>query len=383
MDSDTRNTSIVFTARDVAPKRIIVSRVEQEAAVDILGLAGATSVFRFHKLLGEALARRILHPGRRAGVLKRFENLVVAEAPLMRTSLVDMSLRDAGLRNQTGVNVVGLWERGRFSLPGPDTRFSPNSVIVAAGTPGQIESLERLLGAGAPPLAQGVPLILGGGRVGLAAAGYLRAHGYPCAIVDKKGFLPRPDGILHIQGDAAELDVLERAGLRQAPSVLITTHDDDTNIYLTIYCRRLQPGVQIIARATRERNVGILHAAGADLVLSLATIITGNVLNVLAPGKVSMLNEGLNLFRCRAGEKLGGVKLRDCGVRERTGCTIVAVRARNDELRINPDPEHVFGPDDQIFLIGDIAGQARCYALFGHEAEEGGRPQGQAAWIIE
>jgi hypothetical protein len=42
----------------------------------------------------------------------------------------------------------------------------------------------------------------------------------------------------------------------------------------------------------------------------------------------------------------------------------------------------VFGPDDQVFLIGDIAGQARCYALFGHEAEQG-RAQVRAPWIME
>ena len=47
-----------------------------------------------------------------------------------------------------------------------------------------------------------------------------------------------------------------------------TSRDDDQNIYLTIYRRRLRPDVKIISRCVRERNVSTLHRAGADFVLS-------------------------------------------------------------------------------------------------------------------
>lgn len=370
MDSDVRNTNTVFSAREVDPRVSILAKVEHEAAIDILQLAGASKVIQFHKRLGEALARRILHAGRRASVLNRFESLVVAEAPLMRTGLVGTSLRASGLRTTTGVNVIGIWERGHFALPAPDMIFSANSVIVVAGTEEQIEALEHMLGTDAPASHQtGAVLILGGGRVGLAAAAYLKKHGHECAIVDKSPHLGRA-GVSYVQGDAAELEVLERAGLRSAPSVLITTHDDDTNIYLTIYCRRLQPDIQIISRATYERNVGILHAAGADLVLSLATLVTNNVVNMLSPGKVAMLNEGLNLFRCSVGETLAGKRLADSRIRDNTNCSVVAVRNEQSGLRINPDPEYVFVAGDTFYLIGDSVGQARCYELYGHDESE-------------
>ena len=369
MDSDVRNTNTVFNARGAAPGLPILSRVEQEASIDILELAGATRVFQFHSLLGEALARRVLHAGRRAGVLKHFENLIVVEAPLMRTSLVGATLRSSGLRNMTGVNVVGIWDRGRFHLPSPDSVFGPDTVIVAAGTSAQIEALEELLATDAPPLPQGATIILGGGRVGLAAALYLKNHDSECVIVDKNHHRARA-GVTYVQGNAAELEVLEQAGLRSAPSVLITTRDDDTNIYLAIYCRRLRPDIQIISRATYERNVGILHAAGADLVLSLASLVTNTVINMLSPGKVAMLNEGLNLFRCMASETLIGKKLSDSGIRDATNCSVVAVRSKNDELRINPEPDYVFSTDDTFYLIGDSSGQARCYELYGHDDGE-------------
>ena len=49
--------------------------------------------------------------------------------------------------------------------------------------------------------------------------------------------------------------------------MVITTHDDDVNVYLAIYCRRLRPDIAIVARANLDRNVSTLYRAGADAVL--------------------------------------------------------------------------------------------------------------------
>ena len=64
----------------------------------------------------------------------------------MRTPLVGKSLRESGLRNATGANVIGLWERGKFVLPAPDTVFTDTMVMVIAGTYQQIDAVNHLLG---------------------------------------------------------------------------------------------------------------------------------------------------------------------------------------------------------------------------------------------
>src|SRR5690606_37373781 len=94
-------------------------------------------------------------------------------------------------------------------------------------------------------------LIIGGGRVGKATGKALAARGLDYRIVERIPERIR-DPEKYILGDAAELEVLEKAGIREAPTILITTHDDDMNIYLTIYCRRLRPDAQIISRAGLE-----------------------------------------------------------------------------------------------------------------------------------
>lgn len=370
LDTDIRNTSTVFAAREAAPDVPIVARAENEASIDILQLAGSTRVFLFHALLGQALARRVISSPVRSTVLKRFERLVVAEAPVMRTQLVGKSLRECSLRNRTGVNVVGVWERGRFSLPSPETRFSPSTVLVIAGTRMQIAAFDRLLGSGQKRDPHASTVVLGGGRVGVAVAEQLKERGIPAVVVDRD-IPPQLNEDNCIRGDAADLEVLERAGIRTASSAVITTHDDDTNIYLTIYCRRLRPDMQIISRASLDRNVGTLHAAGADLVLSLASLMTMSVINLLTPGKLFMINEGLNIFRSAVAPALVGRNLAESGIRVRTNCSVVAVRGPDGVMHVNPEPDFVFSAGDEVYLIGDSTAESAYTGLYGSEPRTG------------
>ena len=69
-------------------------------------------------MLGQALARRVLGVSMKANVIGRFDQLLIAEAPAMRTWLQGKTLAESRLREITGVNVVGIWEQGR-SIPVP------------------------------------------------------------------------------------------------------------------------------------------------------------------------------------------------------------------------------------------------------------------------
>ncbi len=366
LDSDVRNTNITFTARDVSATVPITASVQSDEAIDILGLAGASTVIQFHKLLGIALARRVLDEHVPSSIISQYGNLIIAEAPVMRTFLVGKSLRGCGLRSSTGITVVGLWERGKFLFPTPDAIFTDTSVLVMAGTQEQVHAVDKLLSERLHESQKGPVLILGCGRVGRAAALHLDSVNREYNIVDKNIRLQQKlSSHKLITGDASDIEVLEKAGMRTSPSVIITTHDDDTNIYLTLYCRRLRPDIQIISRATLDRNVGILHAAGADLVLSLASMMTSSIINLLAPGKVLMLNEGLKIFRSTVSKKLHGKPLMGSGIRGMTHCSVVALRDTHGNMLINPDPNHILTQGEEMFLIGDTHAEQTFYEKFG------------------
>lgn len=365
LESGIRSPNIVFSAREAAPKIPIAGSAETPEAADILRTAGCSRAFLFHRMLGEALSRRVLTPMRRAGIQGSFGRLTVAEAPLLKSPLVGRTIVECGLRERTGVNVVGVWERGVFQLPGPTTTFTESTILVLAGTERQMAAFDAHLRDPDAPEREPAPvLILGGGRVGLSAARSLAKRGMPAVIVDRKAEI-RTDGIPHVRGDAADLNVLEKAGIHEAAGIVITTHDDDTNIYLTIYCRRLRPDAQILCRASRDRNVNGLYSAGADQVLSLASLVSRSVVNLLSPDKMLMLNERLLIFRHTIQGRLQGQSLKDCGIRGDTSCNVLAVRDTKGDMHVNPAPDRVFALGEAIYLIGDAEAEERFRAKYG------------------
>ncbi len=166
------------------------------------------------------------------------------------------------------------------------------------------------------------------------------------------------DDKTYVHGSASDIDVLKHAGIDSAPSVFVTTHNDDLNIYLTIYCRRLRPDIQIISRATYDRNITVLHKAGADLVMSYATMAANTIINLLSPGKVMTLTEGLNIFQVEVGPSLVGKTLMESNVRAETGCSVIAV-SRGEEMEINPDPLFPLDSGASLLVIGAAEDEQR------------------------
>ncbi len=351
MNDDIVGTNIIYTIREATGRVATVTNADLDDSVDILRLAGSTYVFQFTRMLGKALARRVLGVSMKANVIGRFDQLLIAEAPAMRTWLQGKTLAESRLRQTTGVTVVGLWEQGRFLIPTPRIRIDETTVLVLAGTETQLDRFDRSIAFVADQEAnKGPVVVLGGGRVGQSVANALSGRGIDFRVVEKRAGIAAMD-TRFIQGSAGDLNILEKAGIRNTPSIIITTHDDNLNIYLTIYCRRLRPNVQIISRASLDRNIKTLHRAGANLVMSFSSMVTTTIMNLMQPQQILMLSEGLNVFRVGLNSNLENKALLDIQVRETTGCSIVAVK-RKDELIINPDPEIILEHGDELVLIG-------------------------------
>ncbi|MDY7225743.1 potassium channel family protein [Hyalangium rubrum] len=358
---DFLNTNIAFTVRELTETVPIVTMAQKPESVDVLELAGSNHVVQLPVMLGRSLARRTMAGEVRANVIGRFGELIIAEAPVTGTPFVGKTLAESRLREVTGVNVVGVWQRGQFILPTPNTRIEPTTVLLLAGTTSQLEHFDSLFVI--YNVFDRPVLILGGGRVGQAVAATLREREVPYRIVEKD-----PEQARHLDhvvlGSAADLEVLKRAGIDEAPTALITTNDDGINIYLTIYCRRLRPDMQIITRATMERNVSTLHRAGADFVMSYASMGANSIINLLERDDVVMLAEGLDVFRYPAGKELIGRSLRDTRIREETGCSVIALETTGGGTSVNPEPGTVIVEGTELILVGTADGERRFKQRF-------------------
>ena len=356
-NDDMVNTNISFTVREISKNVPIVTNADVDDSIDILQLAGSTYVFQFMKMLGESLARRTLGMSMGANVIGKFDELLIAEASAMRTPLEGKTLIQSNLREETGVTVVGLWERGQFKIPKPQTRINSTTVLVLAGSVEQLKNYDKNFSIYRDYHTADAPvLILGGGRVGHAAVQILEERQIAYKVVEKNSRLIKNDR--YVQGNAADLETLNRAGIQKAPSVIITTHDDSMNIYLTIYCRQLRPDIQIISRANLDGNISKLHRAGADLVMSHASMGANTILNLLKPDKVLMFAEGLNIFRAPVHSSLAGKSLAESQIRKQTGCSVIAI-GKNNKMDINPEPSTLLKEHDEMVLIGTSDAEKR------------------------
>lgn len=364
-ENDLISTNIAFTIREISDSVPIVTNADNANSIDILEFPGNMYVLQFMKMLGESLALRTLSSHQKTNVIGRFDALVIAETLAKQTRLVGSSLAEIRVREMTGTTVVGLWEKGKFKPPFPQTTIRSNTILVLAGTEEQIDRFDEKYTIQCEEYDKDAPvLILGGGRVGESAADVFRQTGVPYRIVEKRPVLvkEKEEGI-YIQGDAADINTLKKAGIEMARAVIITTHNDDMNIYLTFYCRQLRPDIQILTRSTVERSVPKLHMAGADLVSSYASLGANSIISILKPSDVSMFTEGLNIFNRLVRSPLSGKSLAESKIREKTGCSVIAIRSKG-QTNVGYDPLTPLKKDDELILIATTEAEEAYAELF-------------------
>lgn len=361
---DTINSSIAFTIRETSARVPILALAEDEQAIDILELSGATEVLPLKHRLGEQLANVVKTGARTVQVIGRFQVLRIGEFLAHDTFLVGKTLRETELRRQTGVNVIGVRERGKLQPVTADTVFSENCLAVVIGTAGQLEQLNAILGN--RDKHDRPVIVIGGGKVGLAAANALKRRGVTVRVVDKEERVRsqfEQAGHRLIVGDAADREVLRQAGLDEAKAVLLTTNEDAMNIYLAVYCRRLQPDLNIVSRITLERNIDAIYRAGADSVLSYASLGREHVRAFIHGRDPVLVGEGADLFSVTVPNSLVGKTLDESDIGSRTGLIVVAVES--DDTTTNAAPTLTLKATDRLLMLGSAEQRTAFGKAFG------------------
>ena len=351
---DTTNTNITLTVREVSRDVPIVGVVEHDDSIDILELSGCNHVLPLKVRLGEYLANRVSAGLGTADVIGTFEGLQIAEFSARNTPLAGLTVRETRLREHTGLNIVGIWQRGRLMPAFPQSPIASESIVVVAGTPGQLTALDSLLET--TPHSEAPVMVIGAGTVGSAATRALKRKGVPVHVLDRDpSAQERLMGVADrvFVGDANDREALREAGLEDAPSVLLTTNDDAVNVYLAVYCRRLKPDLRIVSRITHDRNLEAIHRAGADFVLSYSSLGAEAVMSLLEGHEVVILGEGVDLFSVRLPPSLENKTLAETGIGSRTGLSVVAVR-QDGQLVSNLRASMQMEAGAQLVMLGNV-----------------------------
>ena len=342
--SDQIDASIVLAAKEAAEETRVISVVEDPDKETYHRLAGADDILTPRNLLGNGLAGKVT-----AGLSSDLGDAIeigdqfdVMEVPIRQGSdLAGTTLADSNIRERFGVNVVGVWYRGEFETPPPPERpLESGTVLLVAASPDQLEALA--------------------------------AVNLPYTVVDRED-----DPAVDVVGDAADADTLRTAGVPDARSIVLAIPDDTTTEFATLVVRDLNGTGEVIARAddvgaignalrseaTEVGSIRKMYRAGADYVLSLATVSGRSIASeIIESEEFLTVGTKVNVVRTRA-PGLAGSTIEEARIRKRTGCTVVAIE-RDGELRTAIDPTFRLQRDDELVVAGTAAGTSRFVEEF-------------------
>ncbi len=208
-------------------------------------------------------------------------------------------------------------------------------------------------------------IICGFGRNGNQAAERLKAYKKPFVVVEKdKEIIEKyGDGVLFVEGDANEDEVLIEAGIERAAYLITTLPDDAANLFVVLSARQLNKKLNIISRASQITSQKKLKLAGADQVIMPDKIGGDHMASlVVMPDLISFMDE-LSL----EGEHTTNLEevaiedfteegecnsLRDLDLRRKTGCTIIGYIAPDGKYTINPEADMQLQPKSKVIVLG-------------------------------
>jgi voltage-gated potassium channel len=207
-------------------------------------------------------------------------------------------------------------------------------------------------------------IVAGFGRVGREAASELKDAGRDFVVIDPDERIDEECttiGCAFVKGDAADDGVLERAGIRRAKGLIVTTSSDAANLYVVLSARLLNPQIFIAARVDDDGAVPKLLRAGADRAINpYATGGRRLAHLMLSPRAVDFFETALK----RGSKQLNiddilvvpqstavGRTLAALDLGQRTGATVLAV-LRSGTPTTNPHGDFVLAAGDHLLALG-------------------------------
>lgn len=212
---------------------------------------------------------------------------------------------------------------------------------------------------------------------------YVVVDSDPSAI--RKG---RKAGRVFFYGDATNEQVLKHAGIERARVLVLTQADGHSARQASELAHRLNRDIHIIARARELPDLEALVKAGAHEVVAEEFVSAVEILTrvlqryyvadetvdlVIQAAKADWLKYSVALhqslrpghglqyvpshletsaFRVESGSAVDGKNLAECGLRAKTGATVVAIQAKTGTETLNPRAHDVIHAGDAVIVLG-------------------------------
>ncbi len=171
------------------------------------------------------------------------------------------------------------------------------------------------------------------------------------------------EGLLAVEGDATDEEILERAGIENAGGLISAVDTDAENVYITLTARGLNSDLYIVSRAYDESAEDKLRKAGADRIISPNKIGGVRMAQaVLQPEVVDFLelitesnrlNIRMEQVKIDPSSEFTDQSLKEAHIRKDFGVIIVAIKKKDGSMIYNPDSSEILHSQDCLITLGE------------------------------
>lgn len=210
-------------------------------------------------------------------------------------------------------------------------------------------------------------IICGYGRNGKRVAQKLQAHHKSFLIIESnKEIVDRfnSENLPMLWGDAIHDNVLKKAGIYKANTIICSLPEDADNLFIVLSARQMNKELKIISRAARPSSYRKLKLAGADNVIMpdriggdhmASLVVVPDLIEFL--DNLSLVGDGSVNIEEIPSEKVTTGKtecsIKDLDIRSRTGCTIIGYKSPEGKYIVNPDANQMLEKYSRIIVLGD------------------------------
>ena len=214
----------------------------------------------------------------------------------------------------------------------------------------------------------GHAVVCGYGRNGKQAVTKLKKFKKPLVVIESDQERIKEierEGLLYIEGNATDDDVLKRSCIANASSLICALPSDADNLFIVLSARQMNKNMTIVSRASNDSSDAKLRIAGADNVIMpdklggdhmASLLVTPDIVEFVDKLAVDAENAAHleEILVDNLPKEFLLKSIRDLDVRRKTGCTVIGFKTPDNEYVINPEADTQLITNSKLIVLGSL-----------------------------
>lgn len=209
-------------------------------------------------------------------------------------------------------------------------------------------------------------VVVGYGRNGNQVVKELMTTGSNMVVIDQNhsiiiNNMGKP--IRFLEGDATDDEVLIKADIKSALSLITTLPNDADNLFVVLTARALNSNLKIISRASSDSSEKKLRMAGVDSIVMPERVGGAHMATLVArPDVVEFLEhltvhdthdeQIVEIMSSELPSEFLNKPIKEIGIRSKSGANIIGFKTVSGDLIINPTKDTKLVENSKLFVLG-------------------------------